>query len=429
MERLNKVFDKLNFGARKNFIRNFFSLAVFQVIELLIPLITIPIIINKVGIENFGLINFALVFAIFFQLIINFGFNTISIREISLHQNDFIKITKIHNDTINTKLILAFICFFLAAILIFNFKTFNSTPEIYFFTLLSLVGQSLIPIWFFQGLQESKYLTISSFVGKIFYLVAILFFLEDPKDYVWVPIYNFISYFITFSIASYIIYKKYGVKHQFTSFNSLREQLKMGKYMFLSELKLFFLSSFNIFILGIVSGNVAVAYFVGAEKYLRAISNVFAPIQNSLFPVLSVKLNTNIREAKVWIKKISLFFAIVLFILCISLFFMSDWIINLFLGPEMSNSIIVFKILAFIPFLSFFDTFFGKQILLNLRMEKQFFKVILIVAVINIPLIYILSSKYSYIGASISQIISQLILLTGMAYYSYIALKTKNSQE
>ena len=103
MERLNKVFDKLNFGARKNFIRNFFSLAVFQVIELLIPLITIPIIINKVGIENFGLINFALVFAIFFQLIINFGFNTISIREISLHQNDFIKITKIHNDTIFIK--------------------------------------------------------------------------------------------------------------------------------------------------------------------------------------------------------------------------------------------------------------------------------------------------------------------------------------
>ena len=196
--------------------------------------------------------------------------------------------------------------------------------------------------------------------------------------------------------------------------------------MFLSELKLFFLSSFNIFILGIVSGNVAVAYFVGAEKYLRAISNVFAPIQNSLFPVLSVKLNTNIREAKVWIKKILLFFAIVLFILCISLFFMSDWIINLFLGPEMSNSIIVFKILAFIPFLSFFDTFFGKQILLNLRKEKQFFRVVLIVAIINTPLIYFLSLNYSYVGASISQLISQLLLLIGMVFYSFKILYKKN---
>ena len=50
--------------------------------------------------------------------------------------------------------------------------------------------------------------------------------------------------------------------------------------MFLSELKLFFLSSFNIFILGIVSGNVAVAYFVGAEKYLRAISNSYYYYKN-----------------------------------------------------------------------------------------------------------------------------------------------------
>ena len=141
---------------------------------------------------------------------------------------------------------------------------------------------------------------------------------------------------------------------------------------------------------------------------------------------MSVKLNTNIREAKVWIKKILLFFAIVLFILCISLFFMSDWIINLFLGPEMSNSIIVFKILAFIPFLSFFDTFFGKQILLNLRKEKQFFRVVLIVAIINTPLIYFLSLNYSYVGASISQLISQLLLLIGMVFYSFKILYKKN---
>lgn len=418
---------KIKLRAKKIFFRNFLSLAVFQLIELIIPLVTIPIIINKVGIENFGLINFALVFSIFFQLIINFGFNTISVREIAINKDDFIKIKEIHYNTINAKIILSFFCFFLATIIIFSFSIFNSTPQIFFFTMLSLFGQSLIPVWFFQGLQKSKYLTISSLIGKIFYLVAILFLLDEPKDYIMVPIYNFISYFITFSLASYIIYYKYGIIHQFTSFNSFREHLKMGKYMFLSELKLFFLSSFNVFILGIVSGNVAVAYFVGAEKYLRAISNLFTPIQSSLFPVLSLKLVSNMKSAKHLIIKIAVFFAIVLFILCFSLFLLSNWIINLFLGPEMNNSVIVFKILAFIPLLSFFDSFFGKQILLNLKKEKIFFKVILIVALVNIPLNYLLSLKYSYIGASISQLISQLILLGGMAYYAYFALKIKKN--
>jgi len=147
------------------------------------------------------------------------------------------------------------------------------------------------------------------------------------------------------------------------------------------------------------------------------------PIQNSLFPVLAIKLNSNILEAKNLIKKISAFFLVTLMIMCIVLFVMADWIIELFLGREMTNSVIVFKILSFIPLLSFFDSFFGKQILLNLRMEKQFFKVVITVALINIPLVYFLSREYSYIGTSIAQLIAQIILLIGMTYYSYVALK------
>ena len=79
---ISKKTEKLKQLAGKNFIKNFFSLTVFQGIELLIPLITIPLIISKIGAEKFGLISFALVFTFFFQLIIDFGFNTISIREI-----------------------------------------------------------------------------------------------------------------------------------------------------------------------------------------------------------------------------------------------------------------------------------------------------------------------------------------------------------
>ncbi|UOK43162.1 MULTISPECIES: flippase [Flavobacterium] len=418
--------NKINFWARKDFIRNFFSLTVFQVIELIIPLLTIPVIIDRVGPQKFGLLSFALVFAVFFQLIINFGFNTISVREISIYKDDFLKLKKIHNDTINSKFILSLICFIVFSLIVYSFEKFNTTPEIYLFTLLSLVGQSLIPIWFFQGLQESKFLTISSAIGKSFYLVAVLFFLKDENDYVLVPIYNFIAYFITFIIASVIIYKKYDVKYEFTSFSAFKSHLRMGKYMFLSEVKLFFISYFNIFILGILSGNTAVAYFVGAEKILRAVSNIFVPVQNSLFPVLAIKLNTNIGEGIALIKKIVLASFIIISILSVLLLLSSEYIVDIILGSKMKNSVIVFKILAFIPLLSFFDSFFGKQVLLNLRKEKEFFRVVLFAALINIPLIYILSLKYSYIGASISQMISQVILLVGMGYYSYQALKNKN---
>ena len=168
---------------------------------------------------------------------------------------------------------------------------------------------------------------------------------------------------------------------------------------------------------------VAIAYFVGAEKILRAICSFFAPIQNSLFPILSVKLNDSKTEAIVLINKILRIIIVFLVLICLFLFLFSEEIIILILGKEMKNSVIVFKILAFLPLLTFLDVFFGKQILLNLKKEKEFFRVVLYIAILNTPMIYFFITNYSYIGASISQLITQLLLAFGMYFYANKALK------
>lgn len=85
---ISKKLERLKKLARKDFVLNFFSLTIFQAIELFIPLVTIPIIISKVGADKFGLISFAIVFSYFFQLIVDFGFNTISTRDISINKKD-----------------------------------------------------------------------------------------------------------------------------------------------------------------------------------------------------------------------------------------------------------------------------------------------------------------------------------------------------
>lgn len=422
---ISKNIEKIKRLVRQDFILNFFSLTVFQVIELLIPLITIPIIISKVGAEKFGLISFAIVFSFLFQLFIDFGFNAISTRDISLNKKDFIKVSQIFNETINSKIILSLICFFFFLSIILYFDKFNSDIDIFIYTFISFILQSLIPFWFFQGLQKSKYITISSFIGRLIYLLLIIFLIKSENDYLLVPISNAIGFLISFIITFIIINKKFKIKLTTIRLEEFKNQLNKGKFMFLSELKLYFISYFNVLLLGFISGNVAVAYFVGAEKIIKAISNMFAPIQNSLLPVLAVNLNNNRKTTIRLIKKI---LPIAIFVLCIFsvfLFLFSEKIIIFILGTEMANSVIVFKILSLIPLLTFLDLFFGKQILLNLKKEKQFFKVVLIVAIINIPIIFYFIKNYSYIGAAIAQLTSLILIVIGMFYYYYKALKEK----
>ena len=175
---ISKKAEKIKRLARKDFILNFFSLTVFQAVELLIPLITIPIIISKVGAEKFGLISFAIVFSFLFQIFVDFGFNTISTRDISINKKDFKIVSQIFNETLNSKIILSLICLFFYINIILFFDKFNSDKEIFIFTFISFIFQSLIPFWFFQGLQESKYITISSFIGRFIYLLFIIIFIK-----------------------------------------------------------------------------------------------------------------------------------------------------------------------------------------------------------------------------------------------------------
>lgn len=420
--RISTILEKIKILASKGFVKNFFSLTIFQIIELLIPLITIPLIISRVGAEKFGLISFALIFAFFFQLIIDFGFNTISIRDISINENNKEKIEKIFNDTINSKLVLSFLCFFVFLIIILSFKKFNADLSLYLFTFFSLFFQSLIPGWLFQGLQISKFITISSFIGRFSYLLLIVFFIKSKENFLLIPIFNGIGYLISLVILLSFAYYKLQIRYKTIQKQAFFDQLSKGKYMFFSEIKLYFISYFNIFLLGLISGNVAIAYFVGAEKILRAICSFFVPIQNSLFPILSVKLNNSKAEAIVLINKIIRIAIVILASFCLLLFLFSEEIMILILGKEMKNSVIVFKILSFLPLLTFFDVFFGKQILLNLKKEKEFFKVVLCTAIINMPMIYFFITNYSYIGASISQLITQILLAFGMYYYAKKAL-------
>lgn len=417
------VFEKLKTIFRQEFVENFFSLTIFQIIELLIPLISIPLIISKVGAEKFGLISFALIFAFFFQLIVDFGFNTISIREVSVNKGDSKKIEEIFNDTINSKIILSFFCFIVYLIIILSFKKFNSEITLYVFTFFSILFQSLIPVWLFQGLQISKYITISSFIGRFSYLLLIVFFIKSKENFLLIPVFNGIGYLISLVTLLSFAYYKLQIRYKTIQKQDFLNQLIKGKYMFFSEIKLYFISYFNILLLGLLSGNVAIAYFVGAEKILRAICSFFVPIQNSLFPILAQKLNNNKNEAIVLINKILGFAIGVLTLFCLLLFLFSEEIIILILGKEMKNSIIVFKILAFLPLLTFLDVFFGKQILLNLKKENEFFRVVLCVAIINIPMIYFFIKNFSYFGAAISQLLIQLLLVLGMYYYANRELK------
>lgn len=411
----NKVlYDKKH----KILVSNFVYLAILQGLNLLLPLITFPYLVRVLGIENFGLLSFSLALITYFQIITDFGFNSIATRDISVAIDDKKMQQDIFNDVMSAKLFLLVLSFLLMSTIIFSFEIFRNHWEIYFFSFGSVLGQAIFPVWFFQGIQKMRYITYLNVFTKIIFTIAIFVFVKQQEDYFLVPIFNALG-FITAGILSFYFVKKHFDLHlKLQSFERIKNQLIKGKYVFLSELKISLFTNTNTLILGIFVGNQAVGYFSSAEKLARAIGNFQTPISNAIFPFLANEMISNKIQTIKKINKITIIGALFFSIIVLLGFFFSKEIITLVYGEAMNPTIILFKILIIIPLASFLDTMFGKQILLNLGKDNLYFRVILWATVLNISINLALTYFYEALGTAIALTITQIFIVLGMWFYA-----------
>ena len=89
------------------------------------------------------------------------------------------------------------------------------------------------------------------------------------------------------------------------------------------------------------------------------------------------------------------------------LFIFAPQIIRIVLGPDFSEAVSVFQILAFVPAIIMISNIAGIQIMLNLDYKKEFNRIIFSAALLNIILMFVLVPSLSYNGAALSILITE----------------------
>ncbi|BFU60224.1 MULTISPECIES: oligosaccharide flippase family protein [Rodentibacter] len=354
------------FNQYKVQINNFLYLSVVQFGNMVLPLVILPLLLNRLGIDKYGLVIFSQSIASYFAVFIRFGFSTYATQQISYFRNDKGKLSEIFINVVFLEIIL----FMISIGLFFSYFSLIEIVEskIYIYSLLAAFLEILLPIWYFQGIERMKYITLINLSAKVVSLLCILLFVKNDSDYLLVPLCYLFGSLIVFLISISILIRSKVINFKLPNITTLIFYMKNSVVFFFSDIMAILKDKTNIMLLGNFIGMHAVAYYDLAEKIVWAFRSIFVNINTAFFPYFS----KNKRSKQVKPILISIFILSLLSYIFIIEF--SDFIIILL---SSSNMLVIKEflwVMAVYVILASVSSSIGYFLLIPNGYSKSFFK-------------------------------------------------------
>ncbi len=402
-------------GILKNPIfKNFFFLAILQGSNYLLPLVLIPYLIKTIGEENFGKVSFAQAIINYLIIVVDYGFNLSATRAISEHHHNKEKVVQIFNEVFFTKIFLTFPTFLFLILIVLIFPKLYQDALLYLSGYLMVVGQVILPVWLFQGLQKMQFLTYANLLGKIITFVCIVVFIKEPQAYRWILFWYGVGS-CTSGILSLLIARLYAIRSFFLpSWNSIVVQLKNSWHLFVSMFTISFYTQLHLIILGIFTTDRLVGYYNVADKVVSVLRNFVQVFNQAVYPTL---FNSILNKAyvRMFFRKYFLFFMIALGIITLVLYWQSTFIITLLAGTAKAEIINILNILLLAPILIALHLRYG-GLLLALKADAVYSKVLLKCSILSVIINSIGVNLGQATGLAVSVVLIEGIILLLFAY-------------
>lgn len=390
------------FNVNNKLFENIISLFSIKGLEYLLAFITFPYLTRVLEVEKFGAIVFAQGIIQYFVLFTDYGFNLLAPREIA--KNDETKKRgKVFAAIFYGKLLLLVVSMVIFLFVFYSLCLFkNNAVDLYLYGVwfVMVIGNVIFPIWFFQGIQEMRYISFANILARTASVICIFFFVKTPSDYLLAAFFQAVVPCIAGLYSWIIIYRKYREVIRRPVWNDVQQQLISGWTIFTSTIAINMYTASNVIFLGILTNNTVVGYFSGAKKIVDNINALFAPISQAVYPHICKLAETSHEKALAFIRKVLFILGGSSFILSLVLFIFAEEVVWLLLGNGYDQSILMLRIMSFLPFIISLSNIFGVQTMLTFGMQSIFSKILVTAAILNIiavlPFIYF----YQAIGAS-----------------------------
>lgn len=397
--------------------------------QMLFPLITFPYVCRVIEADGIGQINFFQSIISYISLFTCLGIPMYAIREIARDRSDVVQMNRTAMEILLLHSMLTLVGYAIVAILCLTVPQIQVNIPLFLILSLTIFFTAIGCEWFYQGIEDFKYITIRGLIIKTVSVVLLFIFVKSKTDLLYYGCYTVFgvlggNIFNFFRLRKYIhreniIFSELHIKRH------VKPVLKVFSFSVVTSIYL----QLNTVLLGFLKNALAVGYFAAATKVMQMLLTMSACLGSVMMPRASHLIAEN-KEAEFnrLIQKSYDFTLAIALPMTIGLIFCAPSLITALCGVKFEHSILPSQIIAPIILMVAISNVFGIQVLF----PKGKINIVtlccgigavadLILNLCLIPFFSYIGTSIAYLGAEVATTVS--MYLIGRKYISIIYFK------
>ncbi|PEG94100.1 flippase [Lactobacillus sp. UMNPBX10] len=265
----------------KKVLNNIVYQAIYQLLQIILPIITVPVISNALGPKGLGIYNYTTSIVNYFVLFAGLGLSNYGVREIAQCRNNKKELSRKFFELEGMSLlvsILIFAVYFLCTV-------FLRYSDYYFIELLLVAGAVLDISWFYIGIEDFGKVSLSNAIIKIISFILIITLIHNYSD---TKLYVLIQVSSTFLSQTILwIFLKGKINFVRVSISSMTKHIAPAAHYFISKIAISLYTTLNKTLLGILGTVAAVGYYSNAVTLYSMVVMVMTSVDEALLPRMS----------------------------------------------------------------------------------------------------------------------------------------------
>lgn len=385
--------------------------------QMLFPLITFPYACRIIDAEGIGQVNFFSSIIGYISLFTCLGIPLYAIREIARDRNDIVKMNRTAVEILLLHSLLTIIGYLVVAILCIFVPQISSAVPLFLVLSLTILFGTIGCEWFYQGIEDFKYITIRGLIIKVISMILLFVFVKTKDDLIYYGAYTVFgilggNLFNFFRLRKYI-HKENIIFSELHIFRHLKPALQVFSLNIVTSIYL----QLNPVLLGFMKDALAVGYFTAATKIMQMLLKMSSCLGSVMMPRASNLIAENKDEEFSRLIQKSYDFTLAISMpITVGLIICAPSLIRVLCGKSFENSIFSSQIIAPVILMVAISNVMGIQVLFPKGKINIVTLCCTIGALVDLLLNLCLIPSCSYLGTSVAYLGAEIATTVSMFF-------------